>query len=92
MLVLVPVLLPLLKGSHIDPVFFGIIFVMNSAMGFLLPPVGFCLYIACSVSGAPLEKVTRAILPFVGAILIDLVLIVLYPEIALFLPRLLGLH
>ncbi len=92
MLVLVPVLMPLLHQLAIDPVFFGIMFVMNSAIGFLLPPVGFCLYIACGVSGASLESVTRAILPFVIAITLDLLLVILYPPVVLWLPHLLHLH
>lgn len=92
MLVLVPVLMPLLRQLAIDPVFFGIMFVMNSAIGFLLPPVGFCLYIACGVSGARLENVVRAIIPFVIALTVDLILIVLYPQVVLWLPHLMHLH
>jgi C4-dicarboxylate transporter DctM subunit len=92
MLVLVPVLMPLLRQLAIDPVFFGIMFVMNSAIGFLLPPVGFCLYIACGVSGARLENVVRAIIPFVIALTVDLILIVLYPQVVLWLPHLVHLH
>ncbi len=91
MLVLVPVLIPMIRQIGIDPIYFGIIFVVNSAMGMLLPPVGFCLYIACGVSGAPLEGVTKAILPFVGAIVLDLVLLVLFPDIVLVLPRFFGM-
>jgi len=92
MLVLVPVLMPLLHQLAVDPIFFGIMFVMNSAIGFLLPPVGFCLYIACGVSGASLDKVVRAIIPFVIAITLDLLLIIFYPQIVLWLPHLLNLH
>jgi len=92
MLVLVPVLMPLLRQLAIDPVFFGIMFVMNSAIGLLLPPVGFCLYIACGVSGARLENVVRAIIPFVIALTVDLILIVLYPQVVLWLPHLVHLH
>jgi len=87
MLVIVPVLLPLLDILHVDPVQFGIIVLVNSAIGINLPPIGFCLYIACSLSKARLEDAAVAMLPFTVALLVDLALVTGFPSISLALPR-----
>ncbi len=89
-LVIVPVLMPLVTDLHIDPVHFGIILLVNSAIGINLPPVGFCLYISSGLTKVPLEKAAIAIMPFIAALLIDLVLVVSLPQLSLFLPSLLG--
>jgi C4-dicarboxylate transporter DctM subunit len=89
--VVLPVFIPLLTQMHMDPVAFGIIVLINSAIGINLPPIGFCLYTASSVSGVPLEKAARAIMPFILALSIDLAVIVLFPQIPLFLPHLAGM-
>jgi len=89
--VVLPVFIPLLTQMHMDPVAFGIIVLINSAIGINLPRIGFCLYSASSVSGVPLEKAARAIMPFILALSIDLAVIVLFPQIPLFLPHLAGM-
>ena len=81
-------IMPLLQSAHVDPVAFGIIVLINSGIGINLPPTGFCLYTAASISGVSLEKATRAILPFILALTIDLIIAVLFPQISLFLPNL----
>ncbi|GAC1585390.1 MAG: C4-dicarboxylate TRAP transporter large permease protein DctM [Candidatus Velthaea sp.] len=86
-IVLVPVLLPVLNEAHVDPIHFGIILLVNSAIGINLPPVGFCLYIGASIAEVPLEAAARAILPFIMMIVIDLILVTLWPDLALWLPR-----
>lgn len=91
-LVVVPVLLPLLQEAHIDPVHFGIIVLINSAIGINLPPIGFCLYISCALTGVSIERAAIAILPFIGALVVDLFLVSVFPEFALFMPRLLGVR
>jgi C4-dicarboxylate transporter DctM subunit len=85
-IVVVPVLLPLMATLHVDPIHFGIILLINSAIGINLPPVGFCLYIATSISGVALEKAARAILPFIVALVVDLALVTLIPGMSLWLP------
>jgi tripartite ATP-independent transporter DctM subunit len=88
-IVVVPVLLPLLAKAHIDLVHFGVILMVNSAIGINLPPIGFCLYIASSVAGVRLEQAARAIVPFLVALVVDLVLVSVMPDLSLTLPRLL---
>lgn len=89
-IVVVPVFLPLLQQAHVDPVAFGIVVLVNSAIGINLPPIGFCLYTAASISGVSLEQATRAILPFILALTLDLAIVTLFPQVSLLLPRLAG--
>jgi C4-dicarboxylate transporter, DctM subunit len=84
--VVVPVLIPLLAQAHIDPIHFGVILMVNSAIGINLPPIGFCLYIASSVAGVRLEDAARAIVPFLIALVVDLFLVSVFPGLSLTLP------
>ncbi|MGI8527743.1 MAG: TRAP transporter large permease subunit [Pseudolabrys sp.] len=86
---IVPVFLPLLIQLHIDPVFFGIIVMLNSATGLLMPPVGLCLYISASISGEKLEVVAREVLPFVAALFVNIGILIAFPGLVSFLPNLL---
>ncbi len=86
---IVPVFLPLLMQLHIDPVFFGIIVMLNSATGLLMPPVGLCLYISASISGERLEVVAREVLPFVAALFVNIGILIAFPGLVSFLPNLL---
>lgn len=86
---IVPVLLPILADVHVDPVYFGVVVMLNSATGLLMPPVGLCLYISSSISGERLEVVAREALPFVLAVFADIALLLLFPQLATFVPRLL---
>jgi C4-dicarboxylate transporter DctM subunit len=87
-LVLVPVIMPLMKELHIDPIVFGIILAQNSALGLLFPPLGFNLYVISSMVGIPVERIAVAVLPFVAILCIDILLLIFLPQIATFLPSL----
>ncbi len=89
-LVLVPVILPLMRELHIDPVVFGIILAQNSALGLLFPPLGFNLYVISSISGVSVEKVAIAVLPFIFILTLDILLLIFFPQIATLLPWLFG--
>jgi C4-dicarboxylate transporter DctM subunit len=86
---IVPVFLPLLMQLHVDPVFFGIIVMLNSATGLLMPPVGLCLYISAAISGEKLEVVAREVLPFVVALFVNIAILIAFPRLVSFLPNLL---
>lgn len=90
-IVVIPVFMPLLLSMHVDPVAFGIVVLVNSAIGINLPPIGFCLYTASSISGITLEEATKAIMPFIITLLIDLAIVILFPHLSLLLPSLLGM-
>ncbi|MBS1116825.1 MAG: transporter large permease, partial [candidate division NC10 bacterium] len=89
MLVL-PILQPLTKVLGIDPIHLGVVMVLNLMIGLLTPPVGFVLYILTSTTGRDFGFVVRAVAPWILPLLVALVLITLFPELVLFLPRLTG--
>ncbi|UYG05776.1 TRAP transporter large permease [Halomonas sp. LR3S48] len=82
LIILTPVLLPLVLQLGIDPIHFGIIIVMGLAIGMITPPVAINLYVASSVTQLPLERITRAILPYLLG-LIAVLLLVVYGQILL---------
>ena len=89
MLVL-PILQPLTKVLGIDPIHLGVVMVLNLMIGLLTPPVGFVLYILTATTGRDFGFVVRAVAPWILPLLVALVLITLFPELVLFLPRLTG--
>ncbi len=89
-LVTVPVLLPVAQEIGIHPIHFGMVCVIASAIGHITPPVGLCLFVGMAISGLPMEKLVKPLLPFLAAIVATLLIIAFLPGIILFLPRLLG--
>jgi tripartite ATP-independent transporter DctM subunit len=90
MLVLVPILHPIAVSLGVDPVHFGIIVIVNLMIGLITPPVGLCLFVAESIAGVGLARLTRAILPFFLVEVLVLVILTFVPELVTFLPRSLG--
>jgi tripartite ATP-independent transporter DctM subunit len=86
-LVLTPILMPIAMQFGVDPVHFGIIVTVNLMLGGLTPPVGILVYVAASVTGTPADRVFRAVLPMLGALLLALAVITLVPAISLALVR-----
>lgn len=91
-IVLTPVLLPIVTAAGIDPLHFGIIMVVNLSIGLATPPVGVNLFVSAAVAQVSLLAVARQILPYLGALLAILLLLMLVPDLSLMLPRLLGSH
>jgi C4-dicarboxylate transporter DctM subunit len=86
--ILAPILLPIAAGIGVDPIHFGAIMVANLAIGFITPPVGTNLYAASSITGIPIKDILRAIIGPVAALLLCQVLIVVIPDLSLWLPAL----
>jgi tripartite ATP-independent transporter DctM subunit len=82
-LILTPVLMPIVKAAGIDPVYFGVLFIMNNAIGLVTPPVGTVLNVVAGVGRMKMDEVTRGVLPFMAAQLVVLFLLVLFPQIVL---------
>lgn len=80
-LILVPLMLPVVKQAGIDPVYFGLMFIIDSCIGLITPPVGSVLNVVCGVGKAPVSRVVRGTLPFVTAYLILLGLFILFPSL-----------
>jgi C4-dicarboxylate transporter DctM subunit len=83
-----PILLPVAVAVGVDPVHFGIIMVVNLAIGLTTPPVGVCLFIACGIAKTSITSVLKGFLPFYVVMLLILVLVTYIPQISLFLPGL----
>jgi len=91
-IILVPVLYPVVTQIGVDPLHFGIIIVVNLAIGMVTPPLGVCLFVGCGISGISLEAISKAAWPFI-AIMIAAVLVLTYvPWISLVLPKLAGIY
>ena len=69
------------------PIHFGLVCVVASAVGHITPPVGLCLFVGMAISGLPMEKLMKPLLPFLGAIVVVLLILAFLPEVVLFLPR-----
>lgn len=88
--IFVPILAPVIIYFDIDPLVFGVFMTVNLAIGLFTPPVGLNLYVASGISGASLASMSRAIIPFVIASIIVLLLITYVPILSTFLPDLLD--
>ena len=84
-----PVFVPIIKELGFDPLWFGILFTINMELGYITPPFGFNLFYMKSIAeplGISMGDIYRSILPFVALMIIGLVLIMIFPELALWLP------
>jgi len=91
LVIAVPVLLPVAVELGVDPVHFGVIVVLNLMIGLMTPPIGGVLFVLSSVTKTPVGEVFRGVAPFFVPLLVTLALITFIPDIALWLPRVLGL-
>ena len=82
-LILTPVLMPLVKAAGIDPVYFGVLFIINNAIGLITPPVGTVLNTVAGVGKVSMDEVTRGVWPFMLAQFTVMFLMVLFPEIVM---------
>jgi tripartite ATP-independent transporter DctM subunit len=82
-LILTPVLMPLVKQAGIDPVYFGVLFIMNNAIGLITPPVGTVLNVVCGVARISMDTAFKGVMPFLLAQLAVLFLLVAFPPIVL---------
>jgi tripartite ATP-independent transporter DctM subunit len=89
-LICTPVFLPIAMKYGMDPVQFGIVLLLNCALGLNTPPVGTTQFIGCAIGGISVGQVMRTILPFYGALLVALFAVTYVPAFSLWLPKLLG--
>ena len=80
-LILTPVLMPVVKAAGIDPVYFGVLFIINNAIGLITPPVGTVLNTVAGVGKLKMDEVTRGMLPFMWAEFAMMFLMVLFPQL-----------
>lgn len=82
-MILTPVLMPIIKDAGIDPVYFGVLFIMNCAIGLITPPVGIVLNVMCGVSKITMKQLMGGLWPFLWAELIVLSLLIAFPDLVL---------
>ncbi|MCV9935556.1 TRAP transporter large permease [Boseaceae bacterium BT-24-1] len=90
LLIVVPVLIPTAKALGIDMVHFGVVVVVNIMLGLITPPYGLLLFIMTNIAEVSLRQIVRECMPFLGAMIVALALITFFPNLVLWLPRLMG--
>ena len=87
-MIVTPVFLPLFKMLHMDPLQAGLFMSINLITGLATPPVGCCLFAASIISEESMERISRAVLPFLLANIVVVLLVTYVPQITLFIPSL----
>ncbi|AOM81535.1 TRAP transporter large permease [Salisediminibacterium beveridgei] len=82
-IIMTPILLPIATNLGYDPIHFGIIMVVNLAIGFITPPLGVNLFVASGISGLSIEQISRAIIPFFLVLVFTLLVIIFIPQLSL---------
>jgi tripartite ATP-independent transporter DctM subunit len=82
-LILTPVLMPLVRQAGIDPVYFGVLFIINNAIGLLTPPVGTVLNVVCGVGKIPMHDVIRGVWPFLLSQVVVMSLLIIFPQLVM---------
>lgn len=90
--VFVPFLMPIITHFNWDPVWFGIMMTVNLAVGQVTPPVAVNLYVGANISNLTMEQISRAAIPLILASIAALAVIILFPQLSTFMPRMLGLY
>jgi C4-dicarboxylate transporter DctM subunit len=89
---LMPILIPVLSAFHVDPVFYGVIFISALAIGQATPPVGVNLFTAANLVGCEVDEIAKEAIPYVIMDFVVLIVISLIPALSLFLPEWAGLY
>ncbi len=80
-MILTPVFMPIVAQAGIDPIYFGVVFVINCSIGMITPPVGVVLNVVASIGKIPMDSAVRGILPFLMALVVVMILFVLFPAL-----------
>ncbi|MDR2397654.1 MAG: TRAP transporter large permease [Spirochaetaceae bacterium] len=86
-LLLTPIFLPMVKQVGIDPVHFGVLMATVVTLGVMTPPIGSALYTVCGIINCQPEEYTKFSLPFMGAVLLEMAILVFFPQIVLWIPN-----
>ena len=91
-IVIVPLIVPMAAAYGIDPVHMGVIFMANAQLGYLMPPMGENLFLSAYRFNLPLTRIYRYALPYIGILILTVLLITYWPAMTLWLPGLLGFN
>jgi tripartite ATP-independent transporter DctM subunit len=87
LIIFTPVLLPVVEGLGLDPVYFGVVLVMAVVIGSVTPPVGILTYICCSIAGITISQAFRALIPFCAVLIAVLLAVTMFPELVMTIPN-----
>jgi C4-dicarboxylate transporter DctM subunit len=90
LIILTPVLLPIAVSAGMSPIHFGVMLIMNLAIGLVTPPVGVVLFVCCNIAKVSIGRISKAIVPLLIAMVIVLILVSYVPQITMFLPNLVS--
>jgi TRAP-type transport system large permease protein len=90
MVILAPIMVPIVEAVGVDPVYFGVLMAFILGIGLVTPPVGTVLYVGSAIGGVSMEQLVRGMVPFYITLLIVLVLLILFPQLILWLPYATG--
>ncbi len=88
--VMLPIVLPIVRAANIDPVYFGVVITLNMMIGLGMPSLGVINFILSKLTKTPLNEIIREMWPFLGLLVGGLILLMVFPQITLFLPHLMG--
>lgn len=88
MLIVTPIIMPIIYSLGIDPVHFGVVYVLNLMIGLITPPIGLVMFVTTSIAGIKMKEYIREIWPFIIILIILLFIITIVPELSLWLPNL----
>jgi C4-dicarboxylate transporter DctM subunit len=86
-LILTPIFLPIIQTLGMNPIHFGVMMIVNLAIGFVTPPIGMNLYVASSMTGIPVLSIAKKAVPFMVAFFVALMFLTFIPEISLLLIK-----
>jgi TRAP-type transport system large permease protein len=89
-LVIIPLFLPTARALGVDPIHFGVVSVVNCMIGLITPPYGMLLFVVNGTTGIPIKDIVKEGVPYLIGLLIALLMIVVFPELVLWLPRYFG--
>jgi TRAP-type C4-dicarboxylate transport system permease large subunit len=90
--IFLPIFMPIMAHFHWDPIWFGVVMTVNLAIGQVTPPMAVNLYVAANLAKIPLEEISLAVIPFVLAMVVALLITIYLPFLSLWIPRLFGLY
>ena len=89
-LILTPILLPIVNKFGMSPIHFGVMMIINLAVGLCTPPVGSALMVGCAIGKTSIEKTTKAMIPLYVAMIITLLVVTYWSDMVMFLPQLIN--
>ena len=89
-LITTPIIFPVMLELGIDPIWYGILLMINLELALITPPVGMNLFVIKGISGAPMDQIIRGILPYVLLMALGLLIVLVFPQVATWLPNIAG--